>query len=100
MRRCRAGCGSGQIHISGEEGNIFRCVSCGHKVCVIHDGTWHEGETCEDYTYRTSGQKEKDQRAQEEASVEAIGKITKKCPGPGCVYNIEKNDGCDHMTCK
>ncbi|KAF2867250.1 hypothetical protein BDV95DRAFT_446383, partial [Massariosphaeria phaeospora] len=100
FRWCRAqGCTSGQIHDSGEEGNIFTCVACGFRVCVIHDTAWHEGETCEEYTYRKSGQKEKDQREQEAASVLAIGKFTKKCPGANCVYNIEKNDGCDHMTC-
>jgi hypothetical protein len=86
--------------MSGEEGNIFTCASCGHKVCILHEHTWHEGETCEDYDYRSSGRKERDQRAQEAASLAAIGKLSKKCPGPHCVYNIEKNDGCDHMTCK
>jgi len=86
--------------MSGVEGNIFTCVACGHKVCIIHENTWHEGETCEEFEYRSSGRKERDQRAQEEASLQAIGKLTKKCPGPGCTWNIEKNDGCDHMTCK
>ncbi|CAE7205025.1 IBR domain containing protein [Pyrenophora teres f. teres] len=99
FRWCRA-CDSGQIHLSGVEGNIFTCVACGHKVCIVHENTWHEGETCEEFEYRSSGRKEQDQRAQEEASLEAIGKLTKKCPGPGCTWNIEKNDGCDHMTCK
>ena len=80
---------------------LFRsCVACGHKVCIIHENTWHEGETCEEFEYRSSGRKERDQKAQEEASLQAIGKLTKKCPGPGCTWNIEKNDGCDHMTCK
>jgi hypothetical protein len=86
--------------MSGEEGNIFTCASCGHKVCILHENTWHEGETCEEYDYRSSGRKERDQRAQEAASLEAIGKFSKKCPNIECVYHIEKNDGCDHMTCK
>jgi hypothetical protein len=76
--------------MSGEEGNIFTCASCGSKACIIHENTWHDGETCEEYDYRTSGRKERDQKAQEAASLKA----------PKCVYNIEKNDGCDHMTCK
>jgi hypothetical protein len=86
--------------MSGEEDNIFTCASCGSKACIIHENTWHDGETCEEYDYRTSGRKERDQKAQEAASLKAIGKLSKKCPGPKCVYNIEKNDGCDHMTCK
>jgi hypothetical protein len=86
--------------MSGEEGNIFTCASCNHKVCIIHENTWHEDETCEEYDYRTSGRKERDQKAQEAASLAEIGKTSKKCPGPNCVYNIEKNDGCDHMTCR
>jgi hypothetical protein len=98
FRWCRA-CDSGQIHMSGVEGNIFTCVACGHKVCIIHENTWHEGETCREFEYRSSGRKQRDKKAQEEASLRAIGKLTKKCPGPGCTWNIEKNDGCDHMTC-
>jgi hypothetical protein len=84
--------------MTGEEGNIFTCHSCGHKVCIKHENTWHEGETCQEYEYRSSGQKERDQKAQEEASLKAIGELSKKCPGPKCIYNIEKNDGCDHST--
>ncbi|KAF2192512.1 hypothetical protein K469DRAFT_553519 [Zopfia rhizophila CBS 207.26] len=100
FRWCRArDCQSGQIHISGEEGNIFRCVACGFRVCIIHEDTWHEGETCEEYDYRKCGRKERDQKKQEEASVKAIEELTKRCPGHGCKWNIEKNEGCDHMTC-
>jgi hypothetical protein len=69
-------------------------------VCILHENTWHKGETCEEYEYRASGRKERDEQAQEAASLEAIGKLSKKCPGPNCLYNIEKNDGCDHMKCK
>jgi hypothetical protein len=59
FRWCRA-CDSGQIHLSGVEGNIFTCVACGHKVCIVHENTWHEGETCEEFEYRASGRKERD----------------------------------------
>lgn len=99
FRWCRK-CDYGQIHLSGVEGNIFTCASCGHKVCVVHENTWHEGETCEEYDYRSSGRKDRDQKAQEKASLKAISKLSKKCPGPGCVYNIEKNDGCDRKLKK
>jgi hypothetical protein len=72
-------------------------VECQFRFCTAHkDGNLHEGETCEEYEYRRSGQKEKDEKAQEEASVKAITKLAKKCPGKGCGWQIEKNDGCDH----
>lgn len=92
------GCGSGQEN--DEEGYIFTCIACGHKTCTIHDVDWHENETCEEYTYRVSVAKERDQRAQEEASIAAIKTMSKKCPGMDCAFNIQKNAGCDHMTCK
>ena len=103
FRWCLApGCKSGQEHISGVEGNIFRCNACGFRVCIIHEkaGTWHEGETCEEYDYRVSGRQAKDQKRQEAASALKISETTKKCPGRGCAWKIEKNDGCDHMTCE
>lgn len=99
FRWCRA-CESGQVHDGGGvENNIFTCVACGDKVCILHN-TWHEDETCREYEYRASEQQQRDRNAQEEASLAAIAQCSKKCPGPGCEYNIEKNDGCDHMTCK
>ncbi|KAL4786297.1 hypothetical protein BJX76DRAFT_321493 [Aspergillus varians] len=33
-----------------------------------------------------------------ELSVQRVEETTKRCPG--CQWPIEKNDGCDHMTCK
>jgi hypothetical protein len=67
----------------------------------VHEDTWHEGETCREYDYRKSREKERDQQIQEKASVKAISLLTKKCPGKGgkCGWNIEKNGGCDHITC-
>jgi hypothetical protein len=69
-------------------------------MCITHKVAWHEGETCEEYDDRSSGRKAQEQSAQEAASLAAIQQLTKKCPGRSCVYNIEKNDGCDHMTCE
>jgi hypothetical protein len=86
---------------------IFICNACGFKLCIVHDAVWHDGETCNEYDYRISGQKEKDEAAkeradraaEEEASRVEVEKSTKKCPGAGCTWNIQKNDGCNHMTC-
>jgi hypothetical protein len=91
------------VHEGGNDDNIWRCGDCGFRVCVIHDNTWHEGETCTEYDYRVTGQKEKDEqkrKEQEEASLKAIGEMSKMCPGQQCGWNIQKNDGCDHMTCE
>ncbi|KAI9769205.1 MAG: hypothetical protein M1840_004334 [Geoglossum simile] len=38
------------------------------------------------------------QRAEEKASERKILGISKKCPGKGCSWRIQKTDGCDHMT--
>jgi E3 ubiquitin-protein ligase RNF14 len=66
----------------------------------VHDDTWHEGETCEEYDYKKSGRKESDESKQE-VSVQAISQLKKKCPGTDgkCGWNIEKNSDYDHMTC-
>jgi hypothetical protein len=37
---------------------------------------------------------------EEENSKKTIRKVCKICPGKGCNWPIEKNDGCAHMTCK
>jgi len=37
-------------------------------------------------------------RDQEEASERVLARTAKKCPG--CTRYIEKNRGCDHMTCE
>src|SRR5436190_3472680 len=45
--------------------------------------------------------KKRQQRREEKASHNAISQLTKRCPGKytTCGWNIEKNGGCDHMTC-
>ncbi|KAJ9641141.1 hypothetical protein H2199_005809 [Coniosporium tulheliwenetii] len=86
FRWCRGpNCKSGQIHYGGPSDPIFTCSECGFKVCVVHDGTWHQDETCEEYNYRVNGRKEQDQRSQEQASQRLVEKLTKKCPGKGVI---------------
>ncbi|APA11672.1 hypothetical protein sscle_08g064420 [Sclerotinia sclerotiorum 1980 UF-70] len=54
---------------------------------------WHTGLTCNQYNTR-----ERERLQQEEASLQLMEKATKQCPQ--CQVRIEKNDGCDHMTCR
>ena len=65
-------------------------------ILVSHETAMHDGETCDEYDRRCKAQ---DQSSQEAASLATIRKLSKKCPGPECVYSIEKKNGCDHMTC-
>ncbi|PSN63182.1 hypothetical protein BS50DRAFT_501331 [Corynespora cassiicola Philippines] len=95
FRWCIAkGCKSGQVH-EGELTPKFKCVACKASHCAIHGVKWHKGETCAEYDYRTDG---KQKKAEDAASKKLIQETAKKCPG--CAWNIEKNNGCDHMTCR
>lgn len=102
FRWCRAeGCTSGQIHDVEEMGNEFVCVGCHERFCVVHEGLHDDDETCEEYEYRISGQKDRDERRKEdEASEEAVKSLAKKCPYQKCGAPIQKNGGCNHITCK
>ncbi|KAF2097382.1 hypothetical protein NA57DRAFT_77639 [Rhizodiscina lignyota] len=95
-----AGCGSGQVHEGDENGEnpIFDCGQCGHRQCVKHKVAWHENETCDEYDYRISGNRQRDQENQ--ASEETAARTTQICPNQRCKSRIEKRSGCDHMTCE
>lgn len=89
-------CNSGHSHVSTTSSPIFTCTACNLRQCVHHSIPWHAGLTCKQYDYRiasTSRWKE-----EEKASQKTIKETTKPCPK--CHASIEKNDGCDHMTCR
>lgn len=85
---CAHGCGGGSQVIDGD---ILRCNHCGEKTCVHHKIRWHTGMTCAEYDLSlTKGKKEI-------ATDRWLQTNTKQCPK--CKAKIQKNGGCDHMTC-
>ena len=77
---------------SDSGGGIFRCRSCFVSVCVSC-GEDHEGFSCEEWKIH------RDPEARErllEGWAEENQNV-KKCPK--CSILIEKNGGCNHMTC-
>jgi E3 ubiquitin-protein ligase RNF14 len=103
------GCESGQIHDTGVEGPIFRCAACGFRMCTAHDPVipFHENEACTHYNERIELERVEREardegvrvrREQDEASAAEAGRLSVECPG--CGVQIQKIDGCDHMTRK
>ena len=82
-------CRAGQLNEGGIANTIVVCYHCQQKTCFQHRIQWHEGMTCEEFD-RHCDPKYKSSRRW-------LMKHSKKCPG--CSSQIEKNEGCDHMTC-
>lgn len=94
-RKClRTTCPVGQIHETGDAEPLMTCTQCGYRMCYVHSRPWHEGQTCSQYDAAQRHQMEN------HSSVQLIEQVSKRCPGNGCDVPIEKNEGCDHMTCK
>ncbi|KAI4721530.1 hypothetical protein E4T48_02122 [Aureobasidium sp. EXF-10727] len=96
FRHCLStACESGQLHPGGADEPIFRCQECGHKHCVVCEANWHEDQTCEEF--EAAREVERQRNAENEQSQKEVDKISKPCPE--CRVPIQKNQGCDHMTC-
>mmetsp|Transcript_12605 Transcript_12605/g.29433 ORF Transcript_12605/g.29433 Transcript_12605/m.29433 type:complete len:158 (-) Transcript_12605:428-901(-) len=61
---------------------------CKRQFCFVHNDA-HPDRTCKDYTRIL--------RTQEKPSEHWKQRNAKKCPG--CKTPIEKNEGCNHMSC-
>jgi len=87
----RPGCQNGQIYDPDDE--MVICAECSFEMCFRHRGPWHAGLTCLDYAANQGDPNSRGTR-------EWIERNSKACPNQGCGVPIEKNLGCDHMTCK
>ncbi|KAF8603499.1 hypothetical protein BDV93DRAFT_473140 [Ceratobasidium sp. AG-I] len=93
-----ATCEWGQLHESGAAAPIVICQVCDTRSCFTHDVPWHAEKTCAQYDAEQAGRA---RQAQDNLASEAyIQQHAKACPNAACGRNIEKNDGCDHMTCR
>lgn len=82
------------------------CAECDRKTCISCNCVWHTDVTCEEHRKKLAEEDEakrrleKEREQQEEISIAKVRKISKQCPNTACGWSIEKNHGCDHMTCK
>lgn len=64
------------------------CSCCTAEFCFLHAGA-HPGQTCRQY--------EQSRRVDERLARAYVSATSRPCPG--CRKPIEKNGGCNHMTC-
>jgi hypothetical protein len=85
-------------YFAKDDGNIFSCKMCKARYCLVCEVPFHEEQTCDDYQaeFKRAERRNKD----EEKSLEAVEKLSRPRPGPGCGINIDKYTGCDHVTCE
>ena len=95
---------------SPETESFLTCPKCTQQTCIECNVIWHKGKTCAEHNEDIRNQNENedaelikeaaDRAATEAKSVEFIEAEYKACPNKNCGYRIEKNGGCDHMTCR
>jgi len=98
MKKCRnfkfcpnASCGEGfEIKVNCCEADEVSCPKCSESFCPKCNSVAHKGKTCEEVRV------ERHKETWGEMA-EYMAKPTKQCPF--CLVWIEKNDGCNHMTC-
>ena len=92
FRWCKAeGCESGQIHDDSGDHPIVICHACKSRSCYVHDVPWHYDKTCNEFELELENVKDM-------ATINYKKENTKSCPK--CNVTIEKNGGCDHITCQ
>jgi hypothetical protein len=71
--------------------NCIECSECNFTMCYTCQSPWHANLTCEQYA---------SQRGESFTETQTwLAEHTKPCPGEGCGVQVQKGDGCFHMTC-
>jgi len=88
-----ADCGYVFVWEKGESPD-FKCLKCKKRYCLRCKCDYHEKSTCEQYQQWAKENGRGDDLFQEFIQ----GQNFKKCPG--CLRFVEKESGCNHMTCR
>lgn len=71
----------------------FECLECHKEYCLNCRVEWHKDMSCKEYKISSTTSED------DEKFISFVkGKKFKQCPK--CKFWVEKNEGCDHMTCK
>jgi hypothetical protein len=89
----KAGCTNAMIGDPNRPMMVCSNTSCNFSYCFNCKEEWHADITCEQYQKWKIENSEADARYEEWVKANA-----KRCPH--CKSPIEKNGGCNHMTCK
>ncbi|KAI0078666.1 hypothetical protein K474DRAFT_864478 [Panus rudis PR-1116 ss-1] len=78
------------IYREGVSGIVLRCPTCIARICAACHIEFHEGQTCDEYRDETSAGHIAYKKWREANGIKAC---------PKCGTDLEKNGGCNHMTC-
>lgn len=90
----QTGCGNGQLVAEIAQSVFWTCESCRTRVCVLHRSVFHDGATCREYDESVDASSNADVATR--AALSGLG--IKLCPR--CGTGLEKNQGCEHFTCR
>lgn len=90
---CPKGCGN-VISILNKHALRIECLKCKKLFCFQCKSEWHANQTCESYQKWMEENKQGPMLFQKYVKEQGA----KRCPK--CLVIVEKNAGCDHMTCK
>ena len=79
------------VYMSSKEGKLFMCSCCGLHICTKCHVQYHDGLSCAMAKAAKEGDKELE---------EWLSKSSDRKRCPECKSPIERNGGCNHITCR